>query len=257
MLSSELAELAGVTVRTLRHYHQIGLLPEPPRTAGGYRHYDVSHLVRLLRISRMTALGIQLSALPAMLDDAAAAEELLDELDRRAAADIERLTARRADIAALRHSGGPPDLPPELSAWRSAPGSELPAGMARHEREQLLLIGHLLGRRHPSSLAALLGDAGEELAASAPLTARFYALDDDTPDDEVAQLIGELVTRLRPVVARLADLPTVDAQAAALLDELSEQALRPAQRSVLRRVQRRLARLDGAGSCGADHTGRP
>ena len=35
MLSSELAELAGVTVRTLRHYHQIGLLPEPPRTAGG------------------------------------------------------------------------------------------------------------------------------------------------------------------------------------------------------------------------------
>ncbi|MEV4016840.1 hypothetical protein AB0J35_40735 [Nonomuraea angiospora] len=50
----------------------------------------------------MTALCVQLSVLPAALDHLAAAEELLDELDRRAAADIQRLTARRADIAALR-----------------------------------------------------------------------------------------------------------------------------------------------------------
>ena len=243
MLSGELAELACVTVRTLRHYHQIGLLPEPPRTAGGYRHYDVGHLVRLLRITRMTALGVPLSVLPSVLDDPTAAEELLDELDRRAAADIERLTTRRADIAALRHSGAPPDLPPELSAWRSDPAAGLPADMARYEHEQLVLIGHLLGRRDPASLAALLGDADEELAASAPLTARFYALDDDTPEDEVATLISELVAHLRPMVARMAGLPEVDAQTAALMDQLSEQTLRPAQHSVLRRVQWRLARL--------------
>ncbi|GAB2496111.1 DNA-binding transcriptional MerR regulator [Nocardiopsis aegyptia] len=64
MLSSELAELAGVTVRTLRHYHQIGLLPEPPRWTGGYRRYDAGDLVRLLRITRLTALGVRLSVLP-------------------------------------------------------------------------------------------------------------------------------------------------------------------------------------------------
>lgn len=126
MLSSELAELAGVTVRTLRHYHQIGLLPEPPRSIGGYRRYDVSDLVRLLRITRSTALGVPLSALPAVLDDPAAVEELLDELDRQAAAEIERLNARRADIAALRSSGSPPDLPPELSVLRSAPEAGCP-----------------------------------------------------------------------------------------------------------------------------------
>ncbi|MEV6154726.1 MerR family DNA-binding transcriptional regulator [Nonomuraea sp. NPDC052129] len=155
MLSSELAELAGVTVRTLRHYHQIGLLPEPRRASGGYREYDVGHLVRLLRITRMTALGVQLSVLPAVLDHPAAAEELLDELDRRAAADIERLTARRADIAALRHSGAPPDLPPELSAWRSDPAAGLPADMARYEHEQLVLVGHLIDTGGPADLAAL------------------------------------------------------------------------------------------------------
>ncbi|MBA8808443.1 MerR family transcriptional regulator [Promicromonospora sukumoe] len=241
MLSNELARLAGVTVRTLRHYHQVGVLPEPPRTSGGYRHYDVGHLVRLLRITRLTALGIPLSALPEVLDDAAAAEELLDELDRRAAADIERLAARRADIAALRRTGAPPDLPPELSAWRTDPAAGLPADMVRYEHEQLVLAGHLIGRGDPAVLAALLGEVDEEPAVSAALTARFYALDEDTPDDEVTALVGDLVTRLRTALARLAHLPPVDARAAGLLDELTERTLRPAQRDVLRRVQRRLA----------------
>jgi hypothetical protein len=115
--------------------------------------------------------------------------------------------------------------------------------MARYEHEQLVLVG-MLGRRDPASLVALLGEADKELAASAPLTARFYALDDDTPDDEFAKLIGELVAHLRPVLARLADLPPVDAQTSALMDELNERMLRPAQRDVLRRVQRRLTQPD-------------
>jgi DNA-binding transcriptional MerR regulator len=34
---SRLAAYAGVTVRALRHYHQIGLLPEPERDHSGYR----------------------------------------------------------------------------------------------------------------------------------------------------------------------------------------------------------------------------
>jgi hypothetical protein len=118
--------------------------------------------------------------------------------------------------------------------------------MARYEHEQLVLVGHLLGRRAPASLAALLGESDEALVASLPLAARFYALDEGTPDDEIARLTGELVTHLRPVLARLAGLPPLDARAAALMDELSEQTLRPAQRDVLRRVQRRLARLDEA-----------
>ncbi|MEU0845941.1 MerR family transcriptional regulator [Streptomyces sp. NPDC005962] len=246
MLSGELAELAGVTVRTLRYYHQIGLLPEPPRSAGGYRHYDVGHLVRLLRITRMTALGVPLSALPAVLDDPAAAEELLDELDRQAAAEVERLVARRAGIAALRRSGAPADLPPELSSWRSVPTAGMPADVVRYENEQLILIGHLLGKDGPAELAALLGDANDGMAASAPLTARFYALEPDTPDDEVATLIDELVAHLKPVMARLAGLSPLDAQAAALMDELNEQTLRPVQHRVLRRVQQRLVPPDGA-----------
>ena len=39
MRSNEVAKLAGVTVRTLRHYHQLGLLAEPERSENGYRDY--------------------------------------------------------------------------------------------------------------------------------------------------------------------------------------------------------------------------
>jgi DNA-binding transcriptional MerR regulator len=69
MHSKEIAGLAGVSIRTLRHYHQIGLLPEPPRTDNGYRIYGLPHLIRLLRIVRLTALGISLSQIPTLLDD--------------------------------------------------------------------------------------------------------------------------------------------------------------------------------------------
>ncbi|MBP2367506.1 MerR family transcriptional regulator [Pseudonocardia parietis] len=191
MLSSELATLAGVTVRTLRHYHQIGLLAEPPRSAGGYRHYDVGHLVRLLRITRLTALGVPLSGISAVLDDPAAAERLLDELDREATAEIERLTARRDSIAVLRRTGSPPDLPPELAAFRSAPEPELPASVARYEHEQLLLVGHLLGEAGHAELVDLLSSGA---SAAAPLVARFYALDTDTSEDEVATLVVPVVS---------------------------------------------------------------
>ncbi|GAA1467636.1 MerR family transcriptional regulator [Nocardiopsis exhalans] len=241
MLSSELAELAGVTVRTLRHYHQIGLLPEPPRSSGGYRRYDVGDLVRLLRITRLTALGVPLSALPAVLDDPASAEELLDELDRQAAAEIERLNARRATIAALRSSGSPPDLPPELSVLRSAPEAGVPEEMARHEHEQLILLGHLLGEDESTGLVALLGGAEREaLDRLEPLTARFYTLGPDTPDEEVASLIDDWVTGLEPLSARLAGSPAPDPKVPALLDELNEHALKPVQHRVLRRILYRL-----------------
>ncbi|GAB2679154.1 MerR family transcriptional regulator [Saccharopolyspora gloriosae] len=246
MLSSELAELAGVTVRTLRHYHQIGLLPEPPRSAGGYRHYDVGDLVRLLRVTRMTALGIPLSELPGVLDDAVAADELLGELDRRAAADIERLTARRAAIAALRRAGAPPDLPPELSSWRSDPAAGTPADMARFEHEQLVLAGHLLGADGPAGLAALLSDG---VVVPAALTERFYGLGPATADDEVAALVDELVAHLAPAVARLAEMAPLGSRASALLAELNERTLRPEQNLALREVERRLA-TDEAGNAG-------
>ncbi|HUZ52311.1 MAG TPA: MerR family DNA-binding transcriptional regulator [Streptosporangiaceae bacterium] len=54
----QLAAYAGVTVRAVRHYHQIGLLPEPERDASGYRRYGATAVVSLISyLDRLREIG--------------------------------------------------------------------------------------------------------------------------------------------------------------------------------------------------------
>jgi DNA-binding transcriptional MerR regulator len=75
----ELSKLAGVSVRTLHHYDDIGLLPPAGRTASGYRAYDEEDLLRLQRILAYRELGFSLEDVARILDDPAvdAQEHLL------------------------------------------------------------------------------------------------------------------------------------------------------------------------------------
>jgi MerR family copper efflux transcriptional regulator len=56
----EVADRSGFTTATLRYYEEIGLLPESPRTTGGYRLYDDHTLDRLAFIARAKQLGCTL-----------------------------------------------------------------------------------------------------------------------------------------------------------------------------------------------------
>ncbi len=47
---SQLAKYVGVTVRAVRHYHALGLLPEPSRDDSGYRRYGADAVIALTRI---------------------------------------------------------------------------------------------------------------------------------------------------------------------------------------------------------------
>lgn len=78
MRVKELAELTGTTVRTIRYYHQIGLLPVPSQV-GGVRDYGMAQLARLLRIRWLVDSGVALSAIPAMIAEPAPGGP--DELD--------------------------------------------------------------------------------------------------------------------------------------------------------------------------------
>ena len=53
----QLAEAAGVHLETVRYYERRGLLPEPPRSAAGYRLYGLDDVDRLRLITRAKALG--------------------------------------------------------------------------------------------------------------------------------------------------------------------------------------------------------
>ncbi|MEU5941873.1 MerR family transcriptional regulator [Micromonospora sp. NPDC047548] len=68
----QVAKAARVTVRTLHHYDEIGLLSPSGRTAAGYRRYDDADLERLQHIRFYRELGFPLEEIAAILDDPAA-----------------------------------------------------------------------------------------------------------------------------------------------------------------------------------------
>lgn len=53
----ELSKQTQVIVETIRYYEKIGLMPDPPRSSGGYRMYSDAHLQRLTFIRRSRELG--------------------------------------------------------------------------------------------------------------------------------------------------------------------------------------------------------
>jgi DNA-binding transcriptional MerR regulator len=99
---SQLAAYAGVTVRAVRHYHQIGLLPEPERDRSGYRTYDAAAVVRLIRIHTLTDAGVPLARVQELLD--ASPEEFADgvqEIDKELRAEVRRVQGTRKRLARL------------------------------------------------------------------------------------------------------------------------------------------------------------
>ena len=86
----DVARLAGVTVRTLHHYDQVGLLSPTGRTASGYRQYSDTDLERLQQILGYREMGFSLDDVAAVLDGAADPVDhlrrqhqlLLDRIDR-------------------------------------------------------------------------------------------------------------------------------------------------------------------------------
>lgn len=65
----EVAELAGVTVRTLHHYDELGLLSPSERSEAGYRLYAYADLARLQEILIWRQLRFGLSEIQSLLDD--------------------------------------------------------------------------------------------------------------------------------------------------------------------------------------------
>ncbi|UED85365.1 MerR family transcriptional regulator [Streptomyces profundus] len=223
MRIGELAELAGVTPRTVRHYHHIGLLPEPERAANGYRVYGLLDLSRVVRVRRLTALGLSLDEVRDVLADASGGElrEVLAELDGELARQEIALRLRRARVAELlaeadQHAGLPAEGPvsPELAAlfrrMKAAsgerPGPE-PAAAGR-ERELLALLDGVAPAPDQEWLAGLarsFGSDPEAMRLAYEIYARIDALAEAPADDpRVEPLARTIAEGLPEEIARLA-----------------------------------------------------
>jgi len=98
----QLADFAGVTIKAVRHYHQRGLLEEPPRDSSGYRRYGAQHAIDLVKIKTLAEAGVPLARVKELLaadpDRFAAA---ITEIDRNLQERAEELVRTRGRIARL------------------------------------------------------------------------------------------------------------------------------------------------------------
>lgn len=104
-----LAARSGIKIETIRYYERIGIMPEPPRSAAGYRRYTDAHLQRLIFIRRGRELDFSLEALRTLLSlvdghahtcaaGRALALEHLEDI-RGKIADLKRIERAMAEIA--------------------------------------------------------------------------------------------------------------------------------------------------------------
>ncbi len=100
----ELAKATGLTVRTLQHYDNIGLMPSSGRTEGGRRYYTDSDMLRLTQIVFYKSIGMRLSDIRDNLPDVPTPEELEKVFDGQLAHLLRKLGALQLAISVLEAS---------------------------------------------------------------------------------------------------------------------------------------------------------
>jgi len=186
----EIADLAGTSLRAVRHYHEIGLLPEPERRSNGYKQYGVAHLVRLVRIKRLVDLGFSLPQIAAMGESDDHPEQALRELDAELAETIERLQHARDELRELLKHSAPTDLPPDFVAPDTA------AKMTDADRSLVVVLSRVLGPRGRQIYADMMREVPDDPAASEV---------DNLPADADEATREDLARRLAPYLRAIAE----------------------------------------------------
>ncbi|GII90565.1 MerR family transcriptional regulator [Sinosporangium siamense] len=247
MRIGELAQMVGVSTRTVRHYHQQGVMPEPERTAGGYRDYNVKDAVLLARVRRLTELGLSLAEVRDVLADNGGKElrEVLLELDgdlARQAAAIERRRERLAALLAKEEIHPDDAVSPELAEiFASVKVPE--SAMFKTDRELLALMDTTADPQVKQHMFALVGPLRDPktMERGIDINRRIEALADAAEDDpRVDTLAEELAAFVPPELAEAiregltGDTRPFDG------DFLEEMGLAPAQAAVVRKAVLRI-----------------
>jgi DNA-binding transcriptional MerR regulator len=178
------AAFAGTTPRAIRHYHEIGLLPEPERGVDG-RRYGYDDMIRILWIRKMAGAGISLDDMRAAFDGARPIEEILARLAETLAAQEAEIKRQRAAVQRLQAVGSPLGLLSELVTDRL---SHLPPGGLRASDLEALLVTERifgpLGAAIQASVFIVLATHPDLRAEQDRLDEAEAALDDGVePDD--------------------------------------------------------------------------
>ena len=149
------AAFVGTTPRAIRHYHEIGLLPEPERGGDDRRRYGYEDMIRLLWIRRMADAGIALDDIRDAFADTASAgagagagndhgiEGILGRLEETLVAQEAELRRQRTAVQRMRTEGSRMGL---LSDFVTSRLKSLPEGSLRQaDLDNLLVIERIFG----------------------------------------------------------------------------------------------------------------
>lgn len=97
----KIARATGVHLETVRYYERIGLMPEPVRTAGGYRSYGSEHVRRLSFIRRARELGFGIKDIKALLALVRPSEASCTTVKTLTSAHLDDVRAKISDLRRL------------------------------------------------------------------------------------------------------------------------------------------------------------
>lgn len=100
----KLAARSGVNIETIRYYERIGMIPTPPRTAGGQRRYGDEDLRRLSFVRRCRELGFPLEEIRALLALVDGGNYSCAEVQDFAFRQLEAIRRRITDLKAMAHA---------------------------------------------------------------------------------------------------------------------------------------------------------
>lgn len=252
-----LAELCGVTVRTVRYYHATGLLPVPP-VVGGVRNYGLAHVARLTRVRWLADSGLSLAQIADLLhldEDTTSAEpvDLQVVADLRGALQalesrLTDLTGQRDRLAALLASvadGGPlTPLPAVVAAFYAeleAAAADENTRLAVREEREFVELAYFRGEVPPEAEVLFLGATPESLQQG--LDAFAVGLNAaELTDKEIENLAAANVARMRGKVGdRLAEVvASIDLEVLARLYQLYDRTTDQRGRRVGAAMQRQL-----------------
>jgi DNA-binding transcriptional MerR regulator len=262
----EVAQLLGISTKTIRHYHKIGLMLEPERTESGYRLYDAQDLLRLKRIRHMQTFGLPLKHIKTILGDSEhehSLREILQALDVELANQISELEERRARIHTILEEDTltQVDQPTTLTSFEIVKGllgerlATVTPEMLEMEKQLWMVIDEFDWpadyREHMLQIVrevAARTDLHEQMFAFNKMLAALSSLPENAP--ELEQFIAEYMQNkdfqaiLNEIQAMLAHLPQLKGPFAEILQALIVTNISPAQQRFFAEVERRRSLID-------------
>ena len=268
----EVAALVGVSPKTIRYYHEVGLLAEPERTDVGYRLYTAQDLLRLQRIRRLRALGLSRDRIKEILgkpdrEHEPALRHALQMLVEELTAQILELGERRDRLQkllaqdSLEQTHLPGEQPPSLyldlvKEHLSAYFSHISEDSWKWSEKIDAMLGSF---NWPASYREMLQEVVQHVAAQPEqyrqllaLEERFVALADAPEDSPEVELLAEAYAHSDEVgllhSTFLADSPLMSSQLEHAMGDMAAAIASPAQRRFFQELSRRLTKTSDQGN---------